>query len=261
MSWDAAHVVTFFDALGEREWTRFEDGRTPAPSFATHVRMLERYVNAGDRVLDAGSGSGRFALELLRLGAHVTALDLSPVQIELLRERMPDVDAIVGDVLDLSEFPDDGFDVTVCYGGPLSYLLDQADGAVGELARVTKPDGYLVVSVMSLVGAASHYAPMLIELARRDGVGPSLEIIRTGFLRDGKGYGHLPMKLYRWSDVAALLAPYGDVIDGAPAGVMPHLAVDEPELKELLAAFDEAVADDPGSRSCGEHIIGILQVA
>lgn len=260
-TWDATRATAFFDAYGEREWTRFEDGRTPAPSVATHVRMLERYVRAGDRVLDAGSGPGRFALELLRLRARVTALDISPVQIELLRERAPDVEALVGDVSDLSRFSDDSFDVSVCYGGPLSYLLDHADCAVAELARVTRPGGYLIVSVMSLVGAAVHYAPMLVELARRDGVEPSLEILRTGILSDREGYGHLPMKLYRWTEVEALLARHGEVVDGAPAGVMPHVPVDEPELKELLAAFDGALADDLGSRSCGEHIIGVLRVA
>ena len=260
-TWDATRATAFFDAYGEREWTRFEDGRTPAPSVATHVRMLERYVRAGDRVLDAGSGPGRFALELLRLGARVTALDISPVQVELLRERAQDVEALVGDVSDLSRFSDDTFDVSVCYGGPLSYLLDHADRGVAELARVTRPGGYLIVSVMSLVGAAVHYAPMLVELARRDGVGPSLEILRTGILSDREGYGHLPMKLYRWNEVEALLAQHGEVVDGAPAGVMPHVPVDEPELKELLAAFDGALADDLGSRSCGEHIIGVLRVA
>jgi len=84
-TWDPAHTAEFFDEYGEREWTRFEDGRTPGPSLTTHIRMLEGYVRPGDRVLDAGSGPGRFTLEMLRLGAHVTALDISPGQLELSR--------------------------------------------------------------------------------------------------------------------------------------------------------------------------------
>lgn len=256
-TWDPATVAQFFDEYGEREWTRFEDGRTPLPSVATHTRMLERYVRDGDRALDAGCGPGRFTLELQRLGATVTALDISPGQLELLRQRVPEVEAHVGDVTDLSDFGDDTFDVTVCYGGPLSYLLDRAPAAVAELARVTKPGGHLLVSVMSLGGAAVHYASMIADLVERDGPEQSLDVIRSQILPRKPDYGHLAMKLYRWSDVEALLSPHGEVVDGAAAGVMPHVAGAGAWLDE----FDAALADDPAMRGCGDHIIGVLRVS
>lgn len=158
-TWDPARAAEFFDEYGEHEWVRFENGTTPGPSLTTHARMLEGYVRPGDRVLDAGCGPGRFTLELLRLGAHVTALDISPGQLELLRGRVPEVDAVVGDITDFSGFADDSFDVAVCFGGPLSY------------------------------------------------------------------------------------------------------AVEEPEIRALLEEFEEKLANDPGSRSCSEHIIGVLRVA
>jgi SAM-dependent methyltransferase len=259
-SWDPARTAEFFDDYGEREWTRFEDGRTPGPSMTTHTRMLEGYVQPGDRVLDAGAGPGRFTLELLRLGAHVTALDISPGQLELLKARVPDVDAVVGDITDLSQFADDTFDVTVCYGGPLSYVVDRAEKAVAELARVTKPGGHVVVSVMGFGGPVIHYAPIIVELARRDGPEKSQEVARTGVLPEGEGYGHLAMRLYLWEELEELLAPHGEVVEGAAAGVLPHLEVDDPEIRALLEEFEERLAYDPGSRSCGEHIIGVLRV-
>ncbi len=260
-TWDPARTAEFFDEYGEREWTRFEDGRTPGPSLTTHVRMLERYVRPGDRVLDAGSGPGRFTSELLRLGAQVTALDISPGQLELLRARVPDIDAVVGDIADLSRFQADAFDVTVCFGGPLSYVVDRAELAVAELARVTRPGGHVLVSVMGLAGAVIHYAPILVDLARRDGPGKSLEVARTGLLPEGDGYGHLPMRMYLWNEVEDLLAPHGEVVDGAAAGVLPHVDVSEPEIRALLEELEQKLAPDPGSRSCGEHIIGVLRVA
>jgi SAM-dependent methyltransferase len=259
-SWDPARTAEYFDEYGEREWKRFEDGTTPGPSMKIHTRMLEGYVRPGDRVLDAGAGPGRFTLELLRLGAHVTALDISPGQLELLRARAPGVEAMVGDITDLSPFPDDAFDVTVCFGGPLSYVGDRAETAVAELTRVTRPGGHLLVSVMGLAGAVIHFAPILVELARRDGTAPSEEIARTGFLPEGDGYGHLAMQMYVWDELEALLTPHGEVVDGAAAGVLPHLEVEEPEIRALLELFEERLAYDPGSRSCGEHIIGVLRV-
>jgi SAM-dependent methyltransferase len=258
--WDPARTAEFFDDYGEREWTRFEDGRTPGPSLTTHIRMLEGYVRPGDRVLDAGAGPGRFTLELLRLGAHVTALDISPGQLELLRARVLDVEAMLGDITDLSHFADDTFDVTVCFGGPLSYVLDRADRAVAELARVTKPGGHVLVSVMGFAGAVIHFASILVDLARRDGTARQLEIARTGLLPEGEGYGHLAMRMYLWEELEALLVPHGEVVDGAAAGVLPHLEVEEPEIRALLEEFEERLAYDPGSRSCGEHLIGVLRV-
>jgi SAM-dependent methyltransferase len=260
-TWDPARAAEFFDEYGEREWTRFEDGRTPGPSLTIHLRMLEGYVRPGDRVLDAGSGPGRFTLELLRLGAHVTALDISPGQLELLQSRVPDVDAVVGDITDLSQFDDDAFDVTVCFGGPLSYVVDRAEDAVAELARVTKPGGHVLVSVMGLGGAVIHFASIIVDLARRDGTARSSEIARTGFLPEGEGYGHLAMRMYLWEELESLLEPHGEVVDGAAAGVLPHLEVEEPEIRALLEEFEERLAYDSGSRSCGEHIIGVLRVA
>ena len=260
-NWDPDRTAEFFDDYGEREWTRFEDGRTPGPSVTTHTRMLEGYVQPGDRVLDAGAGPCRFTLELLRLGAHVTALDISPGQLELLKGRVPDVDAVVGDITDLSQFGDDAFDVTVCYGGPLSYVVDRAEKAVAELTRVTKPGGHVVVSVMGFGGPVIHFAPIIVELAQRDGPEKSQEIARTGVLPEGEGYGHLAMRLYLWEELEELLAPHGEVVDGAAAGVLPHLEVDDPEIRALLEEFEERLAYDPGSRSCGEHIIGVLRVA
>ncbi|HEY5693804.1 MAG TPA: class I SAM-dependent methyltransferase [Gaiellaceae bacterium] len=259
-TWDPARTAEYFDEYGEREWTRFEDGRTPGPSLATHIQMLEGYVRPGDRVLDAGAGPGRFTLELLRLGAHVTALDISPGQLELLRARVPDVEAMLGDVTDLSRFPDDSFDLTVCFGGPLSYVVDRAEDAVAELARVTKPGGHVLVSVMGLGGAVIHFAPIIVELARRDGPAKSLEVARTGFLPEEEGYGHLAMRMYLWDELEALLAAHGEVVDGAAAGVLPHLEAEEPEIRALLGEFEQRLAHDPGSRSCGEHIIGVLRV-
>ena len=260
-TWDPSRTAEYFDEYGDREWTRFEDGTTPGPSLTTHVRMLEGYVRPGDRVLDAGAGPGRFTLEMLRLGAHVTALDISAGQLELLQARVPDVEAVVGDITDLSRFPADSFDVTVCFGGPLSYVLDRAEHAVAELARVTKPGGHVLVSVMGLGGAVVHFAPIIVELARRDGPAKSLEVARTGFLPEGDGYGHLAMRMYLWDDLEELLAPHGEVVEGAAAGVLPHLEVEEPAIRALLAEFEERLAYDAGSRSCGEHIVGVLRVA
>lgn len=259
-SWNPERTAEFFDEYGEREWTRFEDGRTPAAGLDIHLRFLERFVQPGDRVLDAGAGPGRFTAELVRLGAHPVALDISPGQLEQLRARLPDVEAHVGDVTDLSRFAGDSFDVAVCFGGPLSYVLDRVDDALAELVRVTRSGGHVLVSVMSLVGTVVHYISVLLDLARRDGVEKQLEIVRTGFLPEEPDYGHLAMKLYRWSELEALLLPHGELAAAAASGLIPDPRPEDPELRQLVHAIDAALCEEPGAVSSGQHIVAALRV-
>ena len=123
MSWYPERAASFYDEYGESEWTRFEDGRTPAPSLDVHLDRVRHFVNAGDRVLEVGAGPGRFTIELARLGAQVTVSDLSPGQLELNRERVAAegleeqvVERELADVLDLSRWDDASFDATICFG-------------------------------------------------------------------------------------------------------------------------------------------------
>lgn len=268
MKYDPAHVASFYDAYGEQEWTRFDDGRTPRPSLQVHLENLRRFVKDGDRVLDIGAGPGRFTIELAQLGADVTVADISPGQLDENRERLAEagleervVERAVADVLDLGAWADGAFDVTVCFGGPLSYILDGAEPALAELVRVTKPGGHVLVSVMSLVGAFTHFLPIVLELVRRDGVPKNDEIVRTGLLSDEPDYGHLPMKLFRWSEFEALLAPHGTIVAASAAGLLPSVEVDEPELREFVVRTELALAEEPGALSSGQHILAVLRKA
>jgi ubiquinone/menaquinone biosynthesis C-methylase UbiE len=266
VSWDPERAASFYDDYGEREWTRFEEGRTPAPSLDVHLDRLRRFVNAGDRVLEVGAGPGRFTIELARLGTQVTVSDLSPGQLELNRQRVAAegleehvVERELTDVLDLSRWDDASFDVTVCFGGPLSYVVDRADEGLAELVRVTRPGGHVLVSVMSLVGTVTHFLPILLDLVRRDGVAKNEAIVRTGLLPDEPDYGHLAMKLFRWSELEALLSPHGTIVDGCAAGLLPALQPEEPELREFLARVELELAGEPGAVSCGQHILAVLR--
>ncbi len=266
MGWDPERAAAFYDDYGEREWTRFEDGRTPAPSLDVHLEHLRRFVRAGDRVLDVGAGPGRFTIELARLGADVAVADLSPGQLELNRERVEEagleeriLERTVADVLDLAHWEDASFDATVCFGGPLSYVVDRAEEGVTELVRVTKPGGHVLLSVMSLVGTVVHYLPILLDLVRRDGAPKNDEIVRSGLLPEEPDYGHLAMKLFRWSELEALLTRHGTIVAASAAGLLPTAEVEEPELREFLSRAELELAEEPGALSCGQHILAVLQ--
>ena len=270
LRWDPAAAAAFYDEYGEREWTRFEDGRTGTVSFEIHRHYLTRFVRRGDHVLDVGAGPGRFTIELARLGADVTVADLSPVQLELNRERVEAAgaavrDRVVADVCDLSRFGDDSFDAVVCYGGPLSYVLDRADEAVAELLRVTRRGGHVLVSVMSLIGSFRVALPAVLEQRRVLGPAALDDVLLTGVLAPRFTNGHVAMRLFRSRELCALFARHPCEVVALSASTLsdrPHhdlvASLDEDTRAALVSAEIELAAE-PGAVDGGSHLIAVVR--
>jgi SAM-dependent methyltransferase len=262
LKYDAQETAAFYDEYGEREWTRFESGNTPTASAATHTNYLERFVHSGDRVLDAGCGPGRFTIELARIGARVVATDVSSGQLELHRRFVGDAGAesgvesrAVADVLDLSQFADGSFDATVCYGGALSYVLDDAPQGIAELVRVTPAGGTALISVMALVGSTIHAIDGVLDVAVEHGPAAVADVVESGHLPREYG-GHLPMKLYRWRELSDLLSQHGEIVAATATGLFK----DSAEHGELLARLELDLGAEPGAIDAGRHILAVVRI-
>jgi len=103
---------------------------------------------AGKRVLCLANGGGQASVAFGLLGAEVTALDLSDVQLERDREAARHhgfaVETVQGDMRDLSMFPENHFDV-VWQPYSLNYS-PTVEPVFREVARVLKPDGLYEVT-------------------------------------------------------------------------------------------------------------------
>jgi len=100
--------------------------------------------SVGDRILDLGCGRGERALEMLRGGARVVGIDISPAYIEAATSAARAVghsdtqfDFIAADAHQLP-FPDESFDF-VLGEGILHHL--QLETALSEVHRVLRPGG------------------------------------------------------------------------------------------------------------------------
>ena len=99
-------------------------------------------VRTGDLVLDLAAGTGASAVSLQAHGAGVVACDFSEGMLTVGRRRHPTVTFVAGDALRLP-FRDASFSaVTISFG--LRNVAD-VDGALAELARVTRPGGRIAV--------------------------------------------------------------------------------------------------------------------
>jgi ubiquinone/menaquinone biosynthesis C-methylase UbiE len=102
---------------------------------------------AGLHVLDAGCGSGPLMEALRAKDAVVSGFDLSPAMVELARHRLgEDAGVRVADLGAPLAYADDAFDLVVA-SLSLHYVEDWTS-ALGELRRVLRPGGRLVVSII-----------------------------------------------------------------------------------------------------------------
>jgi ubiquinone/menaquinone biosynthesis C-methylase UbiE len=116
----------------------------------TEKELINRFVDLspGDRVLDAGCGTGIFTLDFLKSGAIVTGLDISRgmlIDAVTVLKNLPFY-AVQGDMLELP-FPDSVFDKSVSITA-LEFIQD-AQTAVSELFRVTRPGGIVVTATLN----------------------------------------------------------------------------------------------------------------
>ena len=274
VGYDAERVAAFFDEYGEREWTRFEGGPSSPLSIAVHTHVLQRFIHAGDRVLDAGAGPGRFTIELAQIGASVLVLDVSSAQLDLNRTKLAQAGLassvegwVQADITNLSVVPDGEFDAVVCFGGPVSYVLQKADLAVAELLRVVRPGGHVLLSVMSLLGVVTPVRFLLSDL-RTYGRDAVQAVIDTGDLPSTMIRGHAPMHLYRWSELSELLRRHPcEIVAACSSGFAIGLLHNEliagmtEEERRLITNWAIDLAPEQGAIDVSEHIIAVVRKA
>jgi SAM-dependent methyltransferase len=157
-------VADAYDRDPQREWNRLEQDPYHTLEFLVTWRHLQDLLPRTGRILDAGGGPGRYALELCRAGYEVALLDISPDLIAFAKgkfESEPDivrarlVEAVDGDIRDLSRFESGSFDAVLCLGGPLAHIGEEAgrSRALSELVRVASPGAIVAISVVGRLAA------------------------------------------------------------------------------------------------------------
>ncbi|HUY51847.1 MAG TPA: class I SAM-dependent methyltransferase [Streptosporangiaceae bacterium] len=151
-------------AASAQRWNRYDDARTVV------VREVLRAVVSGLMaetgrsrldIVDAGGGTGGFAVPLAGQGHTVTVVDPSPDSLAAAQRRAAEMSvplrAVQGDVTDLASLVGErGADLVLCHS-VLEYV-DSPAAAMTAIASVLRPDAAVSVLAASAVAAVIHRA-------------------------------------------------------------------------------------------------------
>ncbi|MBQ2902448.1 MAG: class I SAM-dependent methyltransferase, partial [Lachnospiraceae bacterium] len=143
------YVVESYENYREEE--RLSTNNARRIEFITTVRALDELIVGKKKILDCAAGTGVYAFYLADKGHEVTATDITPRHIEVIKEVAKDkpyeMDARVLDATDMSVFEDATFDV-VLNMGPFYHLINEEDRkkCFEESLRVLKKDGLLITA-------------------------------------------------------------------------------------------------------------------
>ena len=122
-------------------------------TFATILETIEKYKKENSlqdkdlKLADIGAGTGRYSVELCHRGYDMTAVELVPHNLEILRSKHENIKTWQGNAMDLHFLEDNTFDITLLFG-PLYHLHGDENKvqALNEAKRITKPGGYILVA-------------------------------------------------------------------------------------------------------------------
>lgn len=153
------YLCSYYDSYDEDgRLTLYRRGKL---EYITTMRYIQTYLRSGTRILEIGTGTGRYSISLAAEGYDVTAVDLVPHNLDILRTKItPDmtIQVLEGNALDLEMLPNESFDLTLLLG-PLYHLFREADKkqAISEALRVTKQGGIVMAAYCIAEGSIVEY--------------------------------------------------------------------------------------------------------
>ena len=134
-------ILNSFYSDGSVEEERLIRDKMHHIEFVTTTKYIDRYLKAGSRILEVGTGTGIYSLYYANKGYQVDALELVEANLDVMKSKITDnmkIKAIQGNALDLSMYEDNMFDITLVLG-PLYHLFkkNEEDKAMEEAIRVS----------------------------------------------------------------------------------------------------------------------------
>ena len=129
---------------------RLLNNRVGRVEYLTTRRYLDPLLTEGCKIAEIGAGTGRYSVTLAKEGYDVTAVELVPHNLNILRSKLDGSENIrtyLGNALELHMLEDNTYDVALLLG-PMYHLYTEEEKitALKETVRITKPGGHILVA-------------------------------------------------------------------------------------------------------------------
>ncbi len=183
-----------------------EEGRlmrkSRMPEFLTTMKYIEKYLTPGAKIIEIGAGTGRYSLTLAEMGYDITAVELVPHNIEIMKKKVKanhNIKIFEGNACDMSVFESDTYDIVLLLG-PMYHLFTDEDKhkALGEAIRLAKTDGVIYASYCN--NDTSIYKFFFKNIV--------LDYLEKGLIKDNYHTVSAPeeiFELYRKADIDRLM--------------------------------------------------------
>jgi SAM-dependent methyltransferase len=231
---DLSDIEDFYNHNLESELTRLERHQL---EYDLTWLYLKRYLPQQGTILEVGSATGGYTVELARMGYHVTAVDMSAVLLEECRRRLNEnglnqqVSLILADARNLGDFKRQDYDAVLLMG-PLYHLVTENDRkkALKEAYLRLKKGGVIFSAFISRFG-------ILGDLLKKmpDWIEDEIEV--RSFIEHGKRPDDYPRGGFRgYFARADEIAPLHESIGFRTillAGVEPAISADDESYNQL----------------------------
>ncbi len=114
-------------------------------SMIPFLKTFLGYVNKkSPRILDLCCGAGYESMRLKNLGADVVGLDFSDKELEIAKQKNPNIQFVLGDMLESYKYLG-MFDGVACIAGIIHIEKSQLNLTFRNIAEVLKKGGYLLL--------------------------------------------------------------------------------------------------------------------
>ena len=211
------------------------------------------------KIADIGAGTGRYSVELCHRGYDVTAVELVPHNLEILRAKHENIKTWQGDARSLPFLEDETFDVTLLFG-PLYHLHGDEEKlkALKESKRITKKGGIILVAyVMNEYSVISYCFKehKWAEVAAKGGLSEDFHTI----CKEEDLYDYVRLEdIDRLNKAAGLKRHKIISADGAADYMRRELNQMTEEEFEAFCKFQLAICERPELTGAGSHCVDIL---
>ena len=140
-----------------KEENRGTESRSDSLEFHYTKKLLHEFITKDANIIEIGCATGYYGIYFSDYCSHYTGVDLSPDNIAMFNGKITNsgkknISTFIGNATNLSEIPDNNFDVVLCLGPMYHLPHDERLRVFDECYRIARTDAILAFAYVNRLG-------------------------------------------------------------------------------------------------------------